>query len=62
MTARRIIFLNLSISLLFAIALLFTDDMAGEQYDPVFIRHMLIAVWFLPFSFLSVLGANNTKK
>lgn len=56
MTPRKIIFLNLMISFLFAIAILFSDYLAGEQYDPEFIRNMLIALWFIPFSFLSVLG------
>ena len=45
--------LNILVALIFAVAILFADSLlAGSEHSDT-VKYLLIALWWIPFSFLS---------
>ena len=61
MSSKQAIYLNWGISIIFALAMIFTplfDGLANEQT----MTYLLVALWFIPFSLLSRVSAKEAGK
>ncbi len=59
MTTRKANLLNIVISLLFAAAILFSGFLLEGSEHKQTMTYLLLALWFIPFSFLSGFAAKK---
>ena len=57
MKPKTTLILNLVISIIFAVLIVFSDSMFGTENENI--TNWLIALWFVPFAILSTLGIKN---
>ena len=60
MDKKRAAVLNIAVSIFFAIAILLSSYMLGDSPASETVMFILIAVWWVPFSYLTARGAGNT--
>lgn len=61
MDPRKATFLNIGISIIFAISILVSDHLLeGTKYDQTAL-YIIIVLWWIPFMFLSLEGIKEQK-
>ncbi|WP_342305087.1 hypothetical protein [Methanolobus sp. ZRKC5] len=61
MHPKKAAFLNIGISIIFVIAIIISDHIfEGTQHEQMAL-YLLIALWWIPFSLISVAGTKGVK-
>ncbi len=62
MSLKKATFLNIGISIIFAVVMIFTTSfLDGSEYEQI-VTFLWIALWFIPFSLLSRVSVKELKK
>ncbi len=62
MSLKKAAFLNIGISIIFAVVMIFTTSfLDGSEYEQI-VTFLWIALWFIPFSLLSRVSVKEIKK
>ncbi len=62
MNPKKVAILNIAVAIFFAAAIIFSDFLlAGTEYNEI-ARNALIALWFIPFSYLSSCTGCRSKQ